>query len=252
MDNLIASVDRALKILDLLHEKEKEMGISEIAQELGLYKSTVSRTLFTLEHRGFVRKNQENQKYWLGLKLYATGMMVKEKSFYMDEVMIGARKLFQEFHEVVNVSILERKEDGFKSVIVYKESNPNQVLSVNPTLGSYTDAHVSSVGKCLLAFTPEVTDDYIRTMNLVKYTKNTIVDNEMLIEELRSIRAKGYAVDCEEREVGLTCIGAPIFDVRQNLVAAISISGPTVRMKSHDKQLLIEKLLEVSQSIKII
>ncbi|MDO5062742.1 MAG: IclR family transcriptional regulator [Peptostreptococcaceae bacterium] len=253
MDNKIAAVDRALEVLDLLHENEKEMGISEIARALNLHKSTVSRTLSTLEHRGFVRKNLENQKYWLGLKLYAIGMTVKEKSVYLDEVIIAAKTLFKEFNEVINVSVLEHQDEGtFKSVIVYKESNPNQVLLVNPTLGSYTDAHASSVGKCLLAYTPEVTEEYIRGLTLKKYTEKTISNNEKLIQELADIRKKGYAVDDEEREVGLTCVGAPIFDVQGNLVAAISISGPTARMKSHDREYLVKRLIQVAKSIKII
>lgn len=253
MDNIITAVDRALDVLMLLHENEKAMGISEIARALNLHKSTVSRTLMTLEHRGFVRKNLENQKYWLGLKLYAMGMTVKEKSAYMDEIIVAAKKLFKEFSEVINVSVLDKIDgDMYKSVIVYKESNPNQVLSANPTLGSYTDAYASSVGKCLLAYSPDISDEYIRSLKLKKYTKNSISDNEELIKELAEVRKKGYAVDREEREIGLTCVGAPIFDIRGNLVASISISGPTVRMKSYNKEKMIDKLLQVSRSIKII
>ncbi len=253
MDSIIAAVDRALDVLGILHEHERAMGISEIARVLDLHKSTVSRTLLTLERQGFVRKNLETRKYWLGLKLYAMGMTVKEKSAYLDEVIIAAKALYKEFNEVINVSVLE-KQDGniYKSVVVYKESNPNQVLSVNPTLGSYTDAHASSVGKCLLAYSPEITDECVRTMTLKKYTENSISNSEQLIEELADIRTKGYAVDREEREIGLSCVGAPVFDVKGNLIAAISVSGPTARMQAYNQKILIKKLLKISRSIKII
>lgn len=253
MDNLIASVDRALEILILLHENECEMGISEIARELNLYKSTVSRTLSTLEYKGFVKKNPENSKYWLGIKLYAMGMMVKEKSVYFDEFVLAANKLFNEFNEVVNISVLDKMEDGtFKSVIVYKKSDPQKVLSANPTLGSYTDPSASSVGKCLLAFNKNITEDYLRKLKLKKFTDNSIVDNELLILELKKIKEQGYSIDDEEREIGLYCIGVPIFDLKGNLVAAISISGPTSRMKAISRSKILSKLKEVSSEIKII
>lgn len=254
MDNLIASVDRSLEILDLLHEREREMGVSEIARELNLYKSTVSRTLATLQHRGFVKQNEENGKYWLGLKLYAMGMTVKEKTRYLDQISSAAKEIFNEFQEVVNVSVLEEDEDGiFKSVIVYKENNPQRVLSVNPTLGSYIDAHLSSVGKCLLAYSDEITDEYIMNLKLVKFTDNTTTDNSKLLEDIRNVRVQGYAVDNQEKEVGLYCIGVPIFDIRGKVVAAMSISGPMARMKKNDNEKrMVDRLLKVSQNIKII
>lgn len=253
MDNLISSVDRALEILNLLHEEQREMGVSEIARELGLYKSTVSRTLSTLQFRGFVKQNEENNKYWLGLKLYAMGMTVKEKTKYLDQIGEVANEVFNEFKEVVNVSVLDECEDGiYKSVIVYKKSNPQRVLSVNPTLGSYVDAHLSSVGKCLLAFSDEISEEYIKNLKLIRYTDNSITDNDKLLEELNNIREKGYAIDDGEKEVGLFCIGVPIFDINGKVVAAMSISGPTARMKQGNTDHMIEVLLKASRDVRII
>lgn len=250
MSETIVSVDRALDILLALYNRGTEMGVSEIGRELDIYKSTVHRTLATLEKKGFVYQNKENGKYWLGMKLYAIGLLVGEKFSLADLVKPYARELFDEFHEVVNVSILDKdSSDEYKSIIIYKESDTNNVLSVNPSIGSSSDIHVSSVGKSLLAFSKDVDIMKLSEKPLKKYTENTFTNWEDLIIELKDIRKKGYAIDNEEQEVGLFCIGAPILDSEGSAIAAISMSGPSARMKDQDFELKISKVVETAQRI---
>lgn len=251
MSETIVSVDRALDLLILLYKNGEGMGVSEIGRKLDLYKSTVHRTLSTLENKGFVYQNKENNKYWLGLKIYAMGLLIGEKLSLNDIIKPYAKRLFEEFHEVVNVSILDKFKEGYKSVIILKESENKKVLSVNPDVGSSSDAHSSSVGKCLLAFTNDVDIEKFSNVPMKKHTDNTIVNYDELVEELNNIREKGYSIDNEEQEIGLFCIGAPILDKSGNAIAAISISGPTARMKDNQIDKKISRLVEVAHEISL-
>lgn len=252
MSETILSVDRALDVLILLYKNGEAMGVSEIGRELDLGKSTVHRTLATLENKGFAYQDKENGKYWLGLKIYAMGLLIGEKLYLTDIVKPYAKKLFDEFNEVVNVSILDKDLiKGYKSVVILKETKNKNVLSVNPNVGSSSDAHVSSVGKCLLAFSDEIDIEKDLNVSFEKYTENSISNYQDLLEELKEVREKGYAVDNEEREIGLYCIGAPILDKKGNAIAAISISGPTARMKNYNLDEKIKSLVEVAEEISL-
>lgn len=250
MSEKIVAVDRALDILLLLYNNRQEMGVSEIGRELGLHKSTVHRTLATLEDKGFVRQNKETGRYWLGTIIYAMGLSIGEKLSLSDIIRPYARRLFEEFQEVVNVSILDKdSKNGYKSIIILKEIDTSKVLSVNPHIGSSSDAHASAVGKCLLAFSKDIDLEKIKGIQLKKYTDNTITNWEDLMKELETIREKGYAIDNEEQEIGLFCIGAPILDRNNNAIAAISLSGPTARMKMGNMEFKIDKVVETAKQI---
>ena len=250
MTERIVAVDRALDVLLALYHHNGEMGVSELARDLDLHKSTIHRSLASLEYKGFVQKNPENGKYWLGMKIYAMGLLVGEKFSLADVVRPYAKALFEAFGEVVNVSVLDRDpQEGYKSVIILKESSSSRVLSVNPGVGSSSDLHVSSIGKCLLAFSKEIDLMAYAEQPMKRYTENTIVSWEQMMTELKAIRKQGYAIDNEEQEIGLYCIGAPILDKRGNAIAAISISGPTVRMKRDDLDEKIRKVVEISRRI---
>lgn len=251
----INSIDRALDILTLIYDKNKELGISEIARELDLYKSTVHRTLETLESRGFVSKNDQN-KYWLGVKLYALGAVAGNTIPFKNLVQPYAKTLSEKFHEVVNVSILdETVKELPKTILIHKElPSGNSLITVNPPLGASSEAHYSAVGKCLLAYTSEEMLNSYQCTELPVYTKNTISTWDGLMNELEVVREQGYAIDNEDYEIGLTCIAAPIIDASGHAIAAMSLSGPSERMRKHDYRILIEELktitLKISQMIR--
>lgn len=248
MSEKIVSVDRALDILLILYNNGKEMGVSEIGRDLELHKSTVHRTLATLEDKGFVHQNKENGKYWLGIKLYAMGLLVGEKLSLADLLKPYTKKLFDEFKEVINVSILDTdSSDGYKSIVILKEVDNQKTLSVNPNVGSSSDVHVSSVGKSLLAFTEDL--DIEKLKGVKKYTENTLTDVDEILEELAKVRKEGYSIDNEEQEIGLTCIGAPILGKDGYAIAAISMSGPSSRMRQNDFDLKIQRVKETAAEI---
>ena len=236
--DIIQSVDRALEFLIYLYNEGKETSVTQIANDLGVYKSTVFRTLATMEARGFVKKNPETEKYWLGNRLFTLGKSVENRMGLREIVKPYVSELYDLYREVI-----------YKSVIIYKADNPNQVLKANPSVGSSSECHCSSVGKCLLAFGQDVDLSVYESHPLTVYTEYTISSLEQLKEELDDVREKGYAIDREELELGLTCIGAPILDHSGHAIAAISLSGPKSRMLAGDFCERVRAVTEVARKI---
>ena len=250
MGETISSVDRALDILIYLYNEGVEKGISEISKDLGMYKSTIHRSLTTLENKGFVYQNQENEKYWLGMKLFAIGKSVEEKFSFSKAVKPYTEILLKEFNETVNVSILDiNSTDNLRTILVHKEENTNKVLAISPILGSSSECHCSSVGKCLLAFGKDIPYEKFTDKPLTKFTDNTIQTWDELFECLEIVKKQGYAIDESEMEIGLTCIGAPILDKNGIALAAVSISGPSNRMHEGDFEYKINKVREIAKLI---
>jgi len=151
--DIINSIDRALDILLLLYKEQKEMGISDISRSLDVYKSTVHRTLMTLENKGFVKQNEENGKYWLGIRLYALGMIVGEKIQLKQIVAPYAKELSEKFSEAVNVSVIDPNHAGVPTTLLIHKSEVTSLrLRISPALGSSYPCYSSAVGKCLLAY----------------------------------------------------------------------------------------------------
>jgi DNA-binding IclR family transcriptional regulator len=225
------------------------MGITELSDALGIYKSTVFRTLKTLEDRGFIKQNPENGKYWFGMKMYAIGMLVGEKLHLKQVISPYTKALCDRCNEVVNVSILETVPGDFhKSIIIHKEYSTKQILSVNPPIGSASLCYCAAVGKCLLAFSKDLDFSIYEQKPMPKFTEHTITDARSLLHNLEEIRRNGYAIDDGELEIGLTCIGAPIFDKNGTVLAAISISGPTTRIKGKMKE-TVDMIIETAHTI---
>ena len=226
----VSSIDRALDILLFIFRERREMGITQIAGELGLYKSTVHQDLSTLMERGFIEQNPVTSKYWLGVKLFSLGMLYKDKMRIQDLARPFTEKLAERFLEVVHLGILEHDERNPGRVLLIDKVETQNVLTLTPEIGTGTSAHCSAMGKALLAYQP---DDYLQKLakkKLERYTPNTITDFQELRRELSRIRAQGYSIDREEIELGLICIGAPVFTIQNKVIAAISVSGPTTRI----------------------
>ncbi len=245
---IINSVDRALDILLYLYNQSSEVTITNISKDLNIYKSTVYRTLVTLQNKGFVDQNPENGRYNLGVKFFVMGMSIGDKLGIQKTVQPFTRQLHEEFQEAVNVSMLEKNPlDVYKSIIIWKEEG-NQILRFNSEIGSRNDCHCAGVGKCLLAFGENVDLSIYEEQPMTRYTENTIDTVAELQAELLRVRKLGYAVDNEEREKGLICVAAPILR-RGYAVAAVSVSGPSQRMQQSSITQIGERLLAVCAEI---
>ena len=237
----ILSLHKAIDIL-LLLQQEGEMGVTAIARSLDMNKSTVHRILATLQSRYLVRQNPESCKYWLGLKLYSLGMAVKENLPIQSVSAPYLQALSEKFNEVVHLSVLDMSSVDFPKLMILDKIQTGKILSLTPSIGSGTPCHCSSMGKCLLAFSPDEYIEKFTNQPLKQYTKKTITNWTDLLLELASIREKRYAIEDQEMEMGLICVGGPIINKKHEILAAISLSGPTSRINASILPAIIEEV----------
>ncbi len=226
MMEIVQSVDRALTILELLAEHNEGLRIIEISKEVNLHKSTVHRLLGTLIHNGYVRQDLENNKYKVTLKLFELGNKKLEDMDILNVSKTYLESLMESLNEVVHLVIRDENE-----IVYIDKVEADNTIRMASNIGRRGPLHCTSVGKAMLAY---MSDEEVKSIwnnsKIEKYTPNTITDFNVLKKELEIIKEKGYSVDDEENEVGVRCIGAPIFNRFGKVEGGISISGPSIRI----------------------
>lgn len=221
----LSSVANALRLVKAFSDEESEIGISDLARRLGLAKSTVHRLASTLLEEGVLEQNAVDGKYRLGLALFELGALVRRKMDFTAAARPFLRMLMEKTGETAHLAILDHG-----SVLYMITHESQQAIRVSSNVGTRAPAHSTAVGKALLAFQPEEEIARIVSRGLPASAPNTIVDGKALQRELALVRARSYAVDDEESEVGLRSIAAPIRGDAGQVIAAISIAGPVHRM----------------------
>lgn len=240
----LSSVANSIRLTKAFSENEYEMGISALAARLGLAKSTVHRLATTLVEYDILEQNRETGKYRLGLALFELGTLVRRKMDVMSEAQAQIHALADLSGETVQLAILDHL-----SVLYIRIRESRQAVRMSTGLGSRAPAHCTSVGKALLAHqAPEVIEQVVDN-GLRRYTPNTITEAPRLLEELASIRQKGYAIDDEEIESGLRCVAAPIRDHSGRVVAAISVAAPVQRMTKKNLQTMVPSVVAAADAI---
>jgi DNA-binding IclR family transcriptional regulator len=219
----VQSVDRALSILELL-ARVGEAGVSEIAADLGVHKSTAFRLVATLERRGVVEQVAERGKYRLGVGVLRLAAATTARLDVVQEARTVARQLATRTRETVNVAVLSEGS----ALYLDQVAGPSAVQSHN-WVGQHIPLHATSNGKVLLVGVPESELGSV-VPRLPSYTDRTITTMTGLRREVALVRERGYATAVDELEVGLTAVAAPIRNAHADVVASISVSGPTFRL----------------------
>lgn len=244
---MIESIDRALAILQLFLQEEAPLSVTQISKEMGLHKSTVSRTMDTLEGRGFVRREEDTGKYWLGLQVYSLGMLFREKEPFQKMAYPYAKALALQCNESVHMTTFAKTNMPYPQHVILEKIKSPQTVDMAPPAGAIRPSYCAASGKCLLAFSKAYRDQYIGC-KLKKFTEYTITDWEELLAELDLIRKQGYAVEREEVELGMTCIAAPIFS-NGDVIAVISVSGPVSRVTREVQETFIQAVRKTASEI---
>lgn len=223
---VLSSVSNALRILKSFSTFEPTKKVSELSEELGLAKSTVSRLLSTLASEGFVIKEEKTREYRLGLSVLTLGGIVTNNLEIHKEATPVLNKLVNDTGETAHLSIL----DNLDTIYIHKEEchHPVRILT---HIGRRNPAYCTSSGKVLLAYSDSELIEEVIENGLVSYTENTITNPDELRRELETIRKQGYAVSTQELTVGTRSVAAPIRDYTGNVVSAITVVGPIQRMK---------------------
>jgi DNA-binding IclR family transcriptional regulator len=244
-DYTLATVSKVLDILEFLAQQNPASGLTGLSESLNMPKSTLFRYLVTLEDRGYVRKNPRNGEYALGLKILELSTWALGHMTVHEVALPYLRALLDQFQETVNLGVLEHNE------VVYVEilESP-QFFKMAAHVGGRDSVHSTSIGKAILAsLREEEVRQIAHTTGLPKHTQKTITSLPQLKEELASIRQHGYAIDSGENEEGACCVGAPIFDHRGDVIAAISISGPDQRFSAGKIEEVGAALVEVTRQV---
>lgn len=216
-----------MRILEVLTGQDS-CGVTELAKQVEMNKSTVYRFLTALKELGYVRQHESTEEYSITLKLFELGSAVVARTELWQEAERSMSRLAQQTGETTHLATLD---DG-QLVYLHKiESQQNLRVAMMSRVGHTAPVYCTGLGKVLLSFTdPEVAERMIAETTLHRYTDTTITDHEALKAELETSRARGYAIDYEEHEVGVRCVAAPVFGPNGSLLAALSVSAPSVRL----------------------
>ena len=225
----VQAIEKGCNILDLLSKGNGSYSIRKISQTLKLPKPTVHRILHTLCNLGFVLQAPDSKEYSLGFRLVELGQAVLNRIDFRKEAEPFLNNLADRVQETVHLAQLD--DDKIVYLEKIEKIGVPTGLRMASRIGARNYAHSCAMGKVLLAFAPDGERKEIFKQNkLPKLTENTITTLSQLQEHLSMVRSQGYAIDDEENEKGIRCVAAPVIDHTGEVIAAISISGPTVRM----------------------
>jgi len=218
------SLYKAMKVLETFSVEEPELSVTEISKRLNLYKSNVFNILSTFEELGYVSKNPENSKYRLSFKVLNLSYVINAHMSIQRLMLPYMQKIADVTKENVYLAVPDNSE------VVYLEScSPYGIVPTRSLQGERAPMYCTAIGKAMLAFLPESVKMSLEK-GLKSFTDNTITKEKDLIDELERIRQQGFAIDNMEHEYGIKCIAIPLRGKNGDVVAAMSISGPSLRM----------------------
>jgi IclR family transcriptional regulator, acetate operon repressor len=219
------AIARTLAVLDAFREADGDLGISELAHRLSLSASTVHRIVRALSAKGYLAQNEETERYYLGRASVLLGQAANRRlGLHLAQAVLES--LAEETGESVNLGV----RDGDEMVVVMRvESKHPLRFSQDP--GSRLPVYASAMGKATLSGSPSLKDAVAALPATLKaLTSNTIVNRRELLRELERIHNSGYSLDDEEAIMGVRCVAAPVVSPQGEVLAAVAIQAPAVRM----------------------
>ncbi len=217
--------------------------MTEVAGELGVHKSTAFRLVATLEQRGLVEQTEDRGKYRLGVGLLRLAGATTARLDVVQEARPICRRLAQETGETVNIAVLSES-----SALYLDQVAGSSALQSHNWVGQHIPLHATSNGKVLLSgLDDDRLGDVLR--RLPSYTDATITRKSRLRQELERVRADGYAVAVDELEVGLSAVAAPIRNAHGDVIASMSVSGPTFRMPADKLDRAVKLCIDAADEV---
>lgn len=242
--NTIKSLDRAMEVFEYLSEDQGK-ALSTLASDTGQSPATLYRILTTLENRGLVEFDVEAQIWNIGSQAFVIGARFLRRTSLVERARPILRKLMERTGETANLGIQKGTDVLFLSQVETHAS----IRAFFPP-GTLSPMHASGIGKTLLADMDDAR--LLRTLRdqtLTPFTEHTITSIKALQTDLAAIRTRGYSIDEEEKNLGMRCIAAPVFDMTQEAVAGISVSGPTSRVDVPNTAELSTAVMEAAREL---
>jgi IclR family KDG regulon transcriptional repressor len=243
--NSIQVIERMTRLLDALARSPAPMGLKHLAQSTVLHPSTTHRILTAMVNDRMVERVGQGS-YRLGMRLLELGNLVKTRVSVREHALPFMRELHAATGEAVNLSV--RREDEI--VYIERTSSGRAVMRVVNVIGGRAPLHITAVGKLFLIDDgAEGMRQYARRTGLAGHTRNSLTGIAALEKDLDKARRQGYALDNEEAELGVRCIGAGVRDDDGALVAGLSVSAPAERMKSAWSAMVKDTADRISRAI---
>lgn len=244
--NRLSSVATAIRLLKAFSEDEEELGVSALAQKLGVAKSTVHRLAVTLVSEGLLEQDPKTDRYRLGIGLFGLGTLVRRRMNLSSE----ARPFLFDLRARTGETILLGIPSETEIMYVYNLESP-QALRMRSDIGVRRPAYCTAVGRAIFAYAPAAVVDRVLAGTLVRRTPRTVADKAALRAILAGVRERGYAIEDEECEPGIRCIAAPVRGADGAVAGAIGIAGPSQRLSLEVLKELAEPLIEVAAAISL-
>jgi IclR family KDG regulon transcriptional repressor len=238
-------IDRAAQILDCFGFDHQELSVSEIGARTGLHRSTAHRILMALEYNDLIKQNPDTGKYHLGIKLFKLGHQAVSQLNLREICRPFLSRLMNDTKETIHLAVL----DDDQVLYLDKVEGPH-ALRMPSRVGRHIPTYCTSLGKAMLSCLedPEI-KSILRRQSLKPHTENTVKSVEQLLADLRAVRKRGYAVDNEEIEIGLRCVGAPLRDYTGGMAGAISVAAPSARLSGKNTPVIGRMVIAIAAEI---
>ena len=227
--NTIKSLDRAMEVFEFLSEAQGQP-LTKLAKDMSQSPATVYRILVTLEGRGLVEFDAVDQVWHIGPRAFIIGSRFLRRTSLVERARPVLRDLMETTGETANLGI---EQNGHVLFVSQVETHASIRAFFPP--GTLSRLHASGIGKALLSQMDDArVDKFLSEAPLESFTKFTLTDRESLSADLATTRHRGFSIDGEERNLGMRCIAAPVFDIHGEAIAGISVSGPTSRVSEEE------------------
>ncbi len=244
--NRLSSVATAIRLLKAFSEDEEELGVSALAQKLGVAKSTVHRLAVTLVSEGLMEQDPDNDRYRLGIGLFGLGTLVRRRMNLSNE----ARPYLFDLRARTGETILLGIPSDAEIMYIYNLESP-QALRMRSDIGVRRPAYCTAVGRAIFAYAPEAVIERMLAGPLTARTPRTVTDAKALRAIFESVRERGYAIEDEESEAGIRCIAAPVRNAGGTVIGAVGIAGPSQRLSLEALTALAGPLIEAAAAISV-
>ena len=222
----IESVARALMLLELFSSAAPDLDLQTVSRRAALPKSSAFRYLSAQERLGYIERDAATGTYHLGMKLFQLGQVAVSRL----DVRTVARPIMQElarrYQETINLGMLNGQQ-----VLLIEVVDGTRSIRMGSRLGERDPLHTSAVGKAILAYQGSAAiEALVKADGLPRLTAHTLTEPDALARDLEAVRERGYSLDREEGEIGLCCVGIPIFNHRGQVLSALSLSAPAARL----------------------
>jgi IclR family KDG regulon transcriptional repressor len=234
----VKSLKKAMDVLNCFTVKQP-LGVTEISEMLGIYKSNAYDILSTFQAMGYVNQSEVSGKYYLGPEIMRLNNALTEQYSFLNVASTVIQQIAREMNELVYLTAPAGRCVYYLDIA----TPPNcRVMPFNLRNSTNDFLHCTSSGKSMLAFMrPKALETYL-SQPLERMTENSITDKETLLTELHNVRDMGYAVDHNEAAEGVSCVGVPVLSIDGFSVGAISISGPSAQFNDEREQTLSRTL----------